>query len=144
MKKTRMNSLQRKNLTNSIVDKENINVHCNHLPLTPRENPQPHFKTTEGQKESAAKHLSFRSSTGGRPAGLQIKTSGCYVPFPEDPLGQRVNTFAKKSQSTQEYLVCGTSTELSKAFRNIAREDVKSPTEYRRDSTNLRSSLNSH
>lgn len=144
MKKTRMNSLQRKHLTNSVVDKENVDINANRQVLTPRDKTNPAFKSNEVKKEPVIKHLSFRSSTGNRNANLQMKAPTQGVPYPEELLMiPRVNTFAKKSMSTQEYFPCGTSTDLSKAIMKLAKEEIlKSPEQQLPIPGNMKSSMN--
>ena len=125
MKKTRMNSLQRKTLTTGVVDKENIGMWDN-MPLTPREGHSGAFKTAEFNKDSTSKHLSFRSSTHNLPMPTSEPTHA-EVPYPltHHLIPPSSKTFGKKSMSTQEYVPIQTSSELSKAIKGMSKQNLE-------------------
>jgi hypothetical protein len=106
--------------------------------MTPRDNGNAGFSTAEFSKESTAKHLSFRNSKNHN-FDIPVKQYHEAVPFPSNILMPRVNTFAKKSMSTQEYIPIGTSTDLSRAIKNISRDNLNSPSGQQ---SHMRSSVN--
>jgi len=138
MKKTRMNSLQRKNMTNPAVEKENWSVQINQPILTPRSQSSNLMNSEEKAESVTHKSSSYRGSvtTGRNASNSYFKPQSCYVPITQE-YGKQ-NIFDKKSMSTQEQFPCGTSTDLSKAFKSIQKE-FSSPNTAQKQSNNVRS-----
>lgn len=112
-------------------------------PLTPRDSASKGgiFKSYEFGNEPTPKYTSFRSNTSQKPRNLNVKQPMQCLPYPEEVIQSRANTFTKKSMSAQEYMPEGTSSDLSKAIKNIVREDYKTPTDRRASSGQPRDSM---
>jgi len=94
---------------------------------------------SEEKAESVThKSSSYRGSvtTGRNASNSYFKPQSCYVPITQE-YGKQ-NIFDKKSMSTQEQFPCGTSTDLSKAFKSIQKE-FSSPNTAQKQSNNVRS-----
>jgi hypothetical protein len=137
MKKTRMNSFQRKNLTTTSSEKD-----WNALsdePISSRDNVNAGFTTAKFNKEPNVQHLSFRSSENNRRIENPVKQNTEAFTYSKESLLPRVNTFMKKSMSTQEYIPGGTSGDLSRVISNIGKENCYSPDVH---GSNMRLSMN--
>ena len=129
-------------MTGTTIDRGNLKL-LEKQPLTPRNDNNELFHTTDKKRDDIVSHLSFRSPPSNKIIWMEEERMGdTIVPYPKDGLMTWKNTFGSKSLSTQEYIPIRTSTELSKAIRNISKDSWMSSEVYNVEGK--RSSLNSN